>query len=331
MKRRRSDRFATIRTEGLLLPPEVLQRVQNLDKSLAGLDPASYGLAATDRLREAIERSWTVVQKHWRAFQDARAKVGDHDETGTVVTNEKWLVPLFQELGYGRLGSAGKARVIDEDSYPIARFWNGEGGHEIPIHTIGFKVDLDRRTKGVRGAAQLSPYGLVQQYLNKVDESLWAFVSNGLRLRILRDNLTLSRLSLVEFDLEAMMEAEAYSDFAILWLCCHVTSVAADKPEQCRLEQWCRSGESTGTRVLEHLKVGVEQAIRSLGQGFLSHRDNEHLRSRLRSGDLSTLDLYRQLLREVYRLLFLCVAEDRDLLHPPDADPAACDLYDEHY
>ena len=331
MKRRQSDRFATIRTEGLLLPPEVLQRIQSLDQSLDGLQPTAYGLAETDRLREAIERSWTVVQKHWRAFQIARGKVGDHDETGTVVTNDKWLIPLFQELGYGRLGAAGKARVIDDDTYPVSRFWKGEGEHEIPIHTVGFKVNLDQRTKGVRGAAQLSPYGLVQQYLNKVDESLWAFVSNGLRLRILRDNLTLSRLSQVEFDLEAMMEAEAYSDFAILWLCCHVTSVAAEKPEQCRLEQWCRAGESTGTRVLEHLKVGVEQAIQSLGQGFLSHRDNDQLRSRLRSGELTTLDLYRQLLREVYRLLFLCVAEDRDLLHAPDASPAVRELYERHY
>lgn len=330
MRRTKGEQFQTIRSLGALLPPDVLVRVQNLDSTLPDLAAVKYGLAESDRLREAIERSWTVVQKHWRAFQDARAKIGERDETGTAITNEKWLIPLFQELGYGRLG-ASRAREIDGVSYPIARFWKGEGGHEVPIHCVGFKLDLDKRTSGVAGAARLSPHGLVQQYLNKEDVSLWAFVSNGLRLRILRDNLAVSRLSLVEFDLEAMMEGEVYSDFAIFWLCCHVTSMAAERPELCRLESWCKAGEQDGTRVLEHLKKGFEQAIRALGNGFLSHPANEELRRSLRDGEIDVQELYRQILRQVYRLLFLCVAEDRGLLHPPGADDASCQLYDESY
>jgi len=42
---------------------------------------------------------------------------------------------------------------------------------------------------------------------------LWAIVSNGLLMRVLRDNQSLSRQSFLEFDLEAMFSGEVYSDF----------------------------------------------------------------------------------------------------------------------
>ena len=51
-----------------------------------------------------------------------------------------------------------------------------------------------------------------------------------------------------------------------------------------------------------------------LGRGFLGHPANGALIEKLRSGSLNTQDYYRQLLRAVYRLIFLFVAEDRDLL-----------------
>ena len=77
--------------------------------------------------------------------------------------------------------------------------------------------------------------------------------------------------------------------------------------------------------------MAEKKAIEALGRGFIGHPRNDRLREKLRTGTLTTDDYYRQLLRTVYRLLFLFVAEDRELLHPPDADPDACDLYDTHY
>ncbi len=46
---------------------------------------------------------------------------------------------------------------------------------------------------------------------------------------------------------------------------------------------------------------------------------NQELRRKLRSGELDAQDYYRQLLRLVYRLIFLFAAEDRDLLLDPQA------------
>ena len=69
------------------------------------------------------------------------------------------------------------------------------------------------------------------------------------------------------------------------------------------------------------------KAIAILGRGFLAHPANADLRRRLQSGELSTQDYYRQLLRLAYRLIFLFVAEDRNLLLVQDADAATREQY----
>ncbi len=72
---------------------------------------------------------------------------------------------------------------------------------------------------------------------------------------------------------------------------------------------------------------GVIGAIETLGSGFLSHPGNGALRKKLGAGDLSASDYHRQLVRVVYRVLFLLIAEERDLLHPPGAEAGARTRY----
>ncbi|MHB8870190.1 MAG: Eco57I restriction-modification methylase domain-containing protein, partial [Thermoleophilia bacterium] len=255
----------------------------------------------------------------------ARAPAPRAPDPGTTPTREKWLLPLFQELGYGRLPTA-KAHEIDGRIYAISHGW----GH-VPIHLVGLNVDLDRRTPGVAGAAQASPHSLLQEFLNRSDEHLWGFVSNGLSLRILRDNRSLTRQAFVEFDLEAMMTGEAYADFALLYLLCHQSRVESERPEECWLERWSRAAEAQGTRALDQLRKGVEETINALGTGFIAHPGNTELRQKLQDGTLSTQDYYRDLLRLVYRLLFVFVAEDRGLLLDPGASAEAKALYTRFY
>ena len=75
----------------------------------------------------------------------------------------------------------------------------------------------------------------------------------------------------------------------------------------------------------------MKQAIESIGQGLLSHPKNIVLRESLRMGELSNLEFYREVLRLIYRILFLFVAEDRELLHAPDASQLAIDRYRKWY
>jgi len=316
--------FTTVRTEGALLPADLLGRIVEGDAALKGLTPEDYHLLPSERINEATNRAWNRAVGAWAAFQTARARWSPSDP-GTSDTRERWLLPLLQELGYGRLTTA-RAIEAGGKSYPVSHVW----GH-VPIHLVGAGIDLDKRTAGVAGAARTSPHGLVQELLSNADEYLWGFVSNGLRLRILRDSVRLSRPASVEFDLEAMMEGEVYADFVLLWLLCHESRVEAAHPEDCWLEQWVQVAREQGTRVREDLRSGVRQAIEALGRGFLAHPANGTLRERLRTGALDAQAYYHELLRLVYRLLFLFVAEDRDLLLDPNAAPAAKQRYADFY
>ncbi|MGI6209880.1 MAG: DNA methyltransferase, partial [Anaerolineae bacterium] len=298
--------FTAVKTEGAILPADLLARVAQ-GNDLPGLSPEDYHLAANERLNEAVNRAWNRCQAAWAGFEEGRARLPD-DDAGTTLTRERWLLILFQELGYGRLQTA---RAASMGGYPISHAW-----HSVPIHLVSFRQDLDRRGT-YTGAVTRSPHGLVQEYLNRTEESLWGFVSNGLRLRILRDNVSLSRLAYVDFDLEAIMSGQLYADFTLLWLLCHQSRVEGERPSECWLERWSREAAQQGARALDSLRDGVREAIEALGRGFLAHPANDALRDRLRAGSLSTQDYYRQLLRLVYRLIFLCVAEDRDLLLLP--------------
>ena len=316
--------FSTIRTEGAMLPSDILVRVASGDRSLGGLEESSYHLAPGEKIGEATNRAWNRLQAAWANFQSAREKLAGTD-TGTSLTRERWLLPLFQLLDYGRL-QAAKAEEIGGKSYTISHAWQ-----QTPLHLVGCNVDLDRRIQTAAGGMRSSPHSLLQELLNRSDQHLWGIVSNGLRLRLLRDNISLTRQAYVEFDLEAMMAGEAYPDFVLLWLLLHQSRFEAERPEQSQLEKWSQAARTEGVRVLEGLRDGVQRAIEHLGQGFLAHPSNAVLRENLRSGALDKQDYYRQILRLVYRLLFLFVADDRDLLLVPTADPVTQKRYRDFY
>jgi hypothetical protein len=323
-QRRHHTIFTTVRSEGAILPVDLLQRIAQGDPNLDGLTPETYNLLKTEKLNEAINRSWNRLLSAWTAFKAAQDKLPEKD-AGTTLTRERWLLPLFYELGYGRLLTS-KPTEVNDRSYPTSHLWQNT-----PIHLVSFKVDLDRYTRTAAGATRSSPHSLVQELLNRSSSHLWGMLSNGLQLRILRDNVSLTRQAYVEFDLEAMMNSELYADFVLLWLLCHQSRVEAEKPEECWLEKWSRTAHEQGTRALDQLRNGVEKAITALGSGFLAHAANNVLREKLRAGELSAQDYYRQVLRLVYRLLVLLVAEDRDILFHPAADQAARERYTQYY
>lgn len=277
MPRHRSRNISTIRSEGALLPPDFLRQIAEGGDSIPGLTPEAYHLAGNERLHEAISRSWNRLLGIWAAFQAATKDLPATDPA-IGITRETWLLPLFQEMGYGRL-LAAKAFEIEGKGYPISHAWQ-----HAPIHLVGRNVNLDRRSPGVAGAVKVSPHGLLQEFLNRGDGHLWGFLSNGLRLRILRSNKSLTRQAYVEFDLASMMDGQVYADFALLWLLCHQSRVEADRPEQSWLERWSEAARAQGTRALEDLRKGVEKAIEALGRGFLAYPANAGLREILQSG-----------------------------------------------
>ena len=318
--------FKTVTSVGGLLPSDLLTEIASGSKDLDGTSFESYGLVPGERLNDHITRSWNRLVAIWSNFKKQLELLSDSDQTATTLTRDRWLRPLLDELGFAGLPQV-RAAVIDGKEYAISHQW----GVSVPVHLLGIKVPIDRRTPGIPGAAKSSPHGLVQEFINRSDDHLWALLTNGGVLRLLRDNASLTRQAYVEFDLRAIFDGEHYSDFVLLWLTCHRTRFEGDPPEKCLLESWTQHAASTGTRALDRLRDGVEKAIESLGEGFLDHRANSDLRSQIQDGTLSTSEFQRQLLRVVYRLLFLLVAEARGLLLAPEADGVARDRYNDYY
>ncbi len=317
-----------ISTVGGLLTREFLERLDHGDTALPGLKPTDFELAPSERLRDAVTRSWNRLAALWTAFKREEQALPETEDSATRLTRERWLLPLLSELGFAGLDAVQSLTLgRDGKTYAISHEWRGR----VPVHLMGWRTPIDRRTPGLPGAAKASPHGLLQEFLNSSDAHLWGIVSNGRVLRLLRDNASLTRQAYVEFDLTAIFDGESFADFTLLWLCCHRTRFEGDTPARCLLEQWHKEAAVQGKRAREKLRSGVEQAIGCLGNGALAHSANSELRARLRNDELIADDLQRQLLRVVYRMLFLLVAESRSLLLAPDAPAGTTDCYERFY
>ena len=91
MGRRHRDTFTTIKTEGNLLPIDLLHRIAEGDSGLKGLTPDSYHLTKNERLNEVINRAWNCCANVWRPFQSDAVSLPETD-AGTTLTRERWLL-----------------------------------------------------------------------------------------------------------------------------------------------------------------------------------------------------------------------------------------------
>jgi N-6 DNA Methylase len=309
--------FSSLKIVGGLLPADLLGRVSAGDPQVPGTAPPTYGLERGESVRRQASRSWLYLLEVWQDFKRRIEDPGAAEPVSARITRERWLRILLRELGFHEM--AGGSFELAGKSFPVSH----RAGH-VPVHLLGWATDLDHKTPHVAARA---PQSMLQELLNRDDAYLWAILSNGATLRLLRDSTALVGSSYVEFDLEAIFDGELFSDFVLLYLTCHESRFAIQGdsgPVSCYLEQWRGFAAQQGERALDQLRTGVQQAIAILGTGFLAHPANPHLRGRLAPGsaDLKLDDFNRALLRLVYRMLFWFVAEDRGALLQPDPDDA---------
>ena len=309
--------FKTVRTEGGLLPLDLLERIYE-GEEVGEQRPQDFGIERGRVVDEAARR-WDAARILWSEFRHRRERLPEHDR-GTSLTRSAWVEPLLGLLGY-RLRFARQAARVGGAAYPIshravpAPDWPDERLEEAPpLHVVSFRQDLDRRAEG----EQRSPHSLLQDYLNRSDH-LWGILTNGRVLRVLRESAHLVRPAYLEFDLETMFEGGHFPDFVLLFRLVHRSCLpdTIESPD-CPLERYYKLAQEEGSRIREHLGEGVKEALRILANGFLRHPANDALRAALAAGRLDARGFYSQLLRLVYRLLFLMVAEHRGLLtdHP---------------
>ena len=334
----------SIRNEGLLFVPQVLEDLMRgkLDREFPvrldeGEDPASartYAFDVARRLYKTFSESLTqanykVVTRKFVVNLLDTALGWNFDKTAALnYTDRPFLLPpLNQESLEGEMPASEMLEKIN-----------------FPVIFCPHLCTLDETNTRFHGwglsTASRSATRFAQEFLNSRDEYLWALVTNGKELRLVRDNPSLTRPCFLSFDLGAILGgAGDFAAFAFMWRMLHasridvtISTTTSDLDLSAQRSLWeklhSRSAE-TGVRALTGLRSGVVTAIESLGTGFL--RLNPEIRDALQEGTLTVPDYEQELLRLAYRFLFLFVAEERRLLHTPGTSEAVKKVYREGY
>jgi type I restriction-modification system DNA methylase subunit len=313
--------FDALKIKGGILPLDYLRKIVSYEAKFQ--EEKEYQIPRGLKIRDEIGRYWRIALGHWQSYRERPTL----NESTKVLWQEKLLkeVLCFQDL------TKTKSKRIGERIFPLSHFASDT---KIPLLLTNPDFELDKSYENFgdeRG--KRSPHWLIQEYLNAQSGHAWGIVSNGLTIRLVRKNPSLSRPAYIEVDLERVFEEELYKDFASFWLLFHSSrfEISAQKEDQCILEIWRTDANEVGERALEKLRNGVTQAARYLGSGFLEDESNKSLREKLSSGELSEEGYFNQLLRLIYRMIFLLTMEERDLLHERTVTDEIKTLYQENY
>ncbi len=319
MSRRRKSTdttpFDTLRLEGSLFVPELLERAASGEATFQ--KETDYAIPKGLKLHDEYGRAFRIATATWQSFAPQTARA---DLDAATITRAFVVDFLRQCLGYTDLTPLGAPIQLGDRGFPVtAQALGGRLPVIIAPHNLALD-DPDPRFAIIgSGSKKKSAHQLAQEFLNASQDCLWAIVTNGKTLRLLRDADTLTRPNFLEFDLETILrdDQHRYADFSALWRILHASRSVGVSPASSIWESWKSEGHAQGLRVRDGLRDGVTQALLILGRGFLTQPDNTALRQRLHDGTLTTDAYFQQLLRLIYRSLFLFCAEERDLLHPP--------------
>lgn len=301
--------WPSLSLEGNLIAPAMIAKIDQ--RQAPEQSPEEYGVRKGLQIREEIATAFRVGQSHFDTF----AKI----EHPSAAATARFIADFFKEtFGYTDLAVAAA---------PIALI----ASDRVPVVVVPPSELLDRRSPTLSTDRSRSPAFALQDHLNDRDEALWGIVTNGMQLRLMRDNASLTRPAYIEADLAQMFTNEDIASFAVLWLLIHRTRFGAKgtPATDCPLERWRDAGSKEGEAARDRLAGQVQLALKLLGSGFLEA--NPDLAAKLRSGEVNLTEWFNELLRLVYRLIFLMVAEDRNLLHPEKARPEARALYAQGY
>ncbi|QXI66097.1 hypothetical protein CP157_03889 (plasmid) [Paracoccus marcusii] len=302
--------WPSLTLEGNLIAPAMVAQIAALSET--DDIKASYRIRKGLTIREEISTAFRVGQSHFDAF--VRLENPSADAIRRFI--KAFLTETF---GF-------------DDLEPGNAFTAFVAGARVPIVAVPPSEEkLDRRSPTLSVDRSRSPSFALQDYLNDHDNALWGLVTNGTQIRLMRDNASLTRPAYIEADLSQIFTNEDAASFAVLWLLIHRTrfGTTGTPAPDCALERWRDAGSKEGEAARDKLAGQVEKALKILGSGFLEA--NPDLAARLTSGEVNLTEWFNELLRLVYRLIFLMVAEDRNLLHPDKAPLEARKLYAEGY
>lgn len=315
-------KFTTINIQGNIFTSEILDRIRQ--DNISHQKPQDFGLKPNEIVRDEISNAWSLINTHWQIFKQKRNAFQPTDN-GVTETRRYWIVPLLNQLGYEI--TLSNAEIVNGKSYAVSHRASNKDG--FPIHIVGSEQSLDKKAES---GPRLSPHALMQEYINST-EHIYGFVTNGIHFRVLRDATRLSRLSYLEFNLEQMVEEGHYAEFAIFYRLLHASRLKDTKEEakDAILEYYHNEALASGSRIRERLSQAVEKSILSLANGLLKQPENQELQQSFETNNNNAKQYYLHILRSVYRVLFLLVIEERNLIYKENLSEEEKKLKDIYY
>lgn len=327
--------YTSIHIYGHLLSDDVLHSIEQ-DVNLVGNREQDFGIDAS--VQHSIDYVWTSLRNDWRFYKERSSA---NDLYGTRRARDL-MESLFSKLGYV-LSKQVQSINIDSRSYDITYLCHdlkdlpiiviGDKTGDVEIDTLD-KCSLDFRAKGKQ--KRKSPHATMLEYLNNT-ESVYGIVANGQVLRLIRNTGQLVKLTYIEFDLRRMLEEDKYSEFCLMFRLLHCSRFKQDGDEACVFEKYFNLSIESGNRIRNGLSRAVQSAMETIGRAVVCGNGdgNDLLRQAIMRGELTENQLNKELIHFIYRILFLFIIEERNLVHqipsPEDKDYSKICKFQEIY
>lgn len=292
-----SEHFIALMREESISHPLVAPKTFRVpwSKSVAALDKKEYKLR--------ISRAWKEMLERWDLYGYGKLQSMDAADA-----RRRWTMPLLEALGFEPVSTPKHIEISDSMKFRFShRGWieSPDNGKPPVVHIVPPAQDLDERPE----KGQPCPHDALQAYLN-VHGDKWGLVTNGLYLRLLRDYHHTYTKGYIEFDLEAIFLTRSYSDFHALYRLAHASRFMPSESGEIYLEEYFNHNQAVGEKVGAGLRRSVISAINTLGNGFL----DAAFVSELRGDQDKCHRFYEEILKTIYRIIFLLYAEQRGML-----------------
>lgn len=222
-------------------------------------------------------------------------------------TRQKWLTPLFEELGFDL--QPGKEIETEKETLKSSHMLI-DGNGKTPflfVDLLAWDRDLDSFAPG-EGRNNTSHKKM--ERLLVAGNVHWGIISNGQIIRLLRQEQGAAGRAYLQVDLENIFAQEDQQSFDIFWALFRKESYVKGRDGKCLLDKIDEESRSHASKVSGHLKNSVFRALELLVQGLIDEPKNKAVLDPIK--DL--YEVFRQSLIYLYRMLFILYAESMELL-----------------
>lgn len=318
--------YTSIHVYGHLLSDDILNSVER-DSTLIGNREQDFGVDS--RVSQAIDYAWSSLRNDWRFFKERSLLNDPYGTRRSRDLMERFLANLGYHLERQTsfININGKGHDITylcEDLGNLPVIVVGDKTGDATIDTLD-KCSLDFRAKGDR--QRKSPHATMLEYLNNT-ENVYGIVANGQTIRLLRNTGQLVKLTYIEFDLRRMLDEDKYTEFCLLFRLLHASRFRISGDDACIFENWFNMSIASGNRIRDGLSDAVKKTMEIIGQAAIigDGPGNDNLRQAILNKTFTSRQFNKELIHFIYRLLFLFIIEERNLVYQiPESSDADYD------